>query len=85
MKKRQYPDISDILARKAAGRRGRAALSFAEKLDIVDALGERVRPIVEARKAREEIRRQGALLAQHPENDEIDAWIEQMYDSSRWK
>jgi hypothetical protein len=33
----KYPDISDILARKAAGRRQRAALSFAEKLDIFDA------------------------------------------------
>jgi len=81
----QYPDISDILAQKALGRRKRAALSFAEKLDIVDALRERVRPIVEARKAREEIRRQGTLLAQHPENDEIDAWIEQMHDSSDWR
>jgi hypothetical protein len=53
----QYPDISDILARKAAGRRQRAALSFAEKLDILDALKERVRPIIEAR----EFRRQQKL------------------------
>jgi hypothetical protein len=85
MRKREYPDISDILARKEAGRRQRAALSFSEKLDIVDALRERVRPIIEARKAREEIRRQGALLAQHPENAEIDAWIEQMHDGSEWR
>lgn len=48
----EYPDISDILARKAAWRRQRAALSFAEKLDILDALRERIAPIVEARKAR---------------------------------
>jgi hypothetical protein len=48
----QYPDISDILARKAAGRRRRAALSFAEKLDILDALRERIAPIVHARKLR---------------------------------
>ena len=32
-----------------------------------------------------DLRRQGRLLALHPENDEIDAWIEQMYDSSGWK
>jgi Antitoxin MazE-like len=31
------------------------------------------------------IRRQDALLAQHPENDAIDAWIEAVYDSNEWK
>jgi hypothetical protein len=55
----QYPDISDILARKAAGRRQRAALSFAEKLDILDALRERVRPILQAREFRKRQRRAG--------------------------
>jgi hypothetical protein len=49
---KEYPDISDILALKLAGRRQRAALSFSEKLDIVDALRERVQPIVTAREAR---------------------------------
>jgi len=48
----QYPDISDILAQKASGRRHRAALSFAEKLDILDALKQRIAPLVEARKIR---------------------------------
>jgi hypothetical protein len=48
----EYPDISDIIARKAAGRRQHAALSFAEKLDILDALRERVRPIAQAREFR---------------------------------
>jgi hypothetical protein len=48
----QYPDISDILARKASGRRQRAALSFAEKLDILDSLKERIEPLVQARKIR---------------------------------
>jgi hypothetical protein len=51
---RQYPDISDILARKARGRKERAALTFAEKLDALDALKERVAPIVQARKVREQ-------------------------------
>jgi hypothetical protein len=45
-------DISDILARKAKGRRDRAALGFAEKLDTLDALRARVEPIVLARRAR---------------------------------
>jgi len=31
------------------------------------------------------IGRQGALLAQHPRDDAIDAWIEAVYDSSEWK
>jgi hypothetical protein len=50
----RYPDISDILARKAEGRRQRAALSFAEKLAILDALRERIAPLVRARKLRRE-------------------------------
>ena len=44
--------MSDILARKSAGRRQRAALSFAEKLDILDALKARVEPIIQARELR---------------------------------
>ena len=48
----QYPDISDLLAQKASGRRQRGALSFAEKLVILDSLKARVEPIVQARKIR---------------------------------
>jgi hypothetical protein len=48
----KYLDISDVLARKASERRQRAALGFAEKLDIVDALRARVEPLVRARKSR---------------------------------
>ncbi len=47
-----HPDISDLLARKANGRRQRAAISFAEKLDALDELRDRVAPIVRAREAR---------------------------------
>ena len=54
----QYPDISDILARKASWRRQLAALSFAEKLVILDSLEERVQPIIHARKVRRERRTQ---------------------------
>ena len=46
---KRYPDRSDVMARKEAGRRQRAALTFAEKLDLLDALRERVQPIVQAR------------------------------------
>ena len=54
----QYSDISDILAQKASGRRQRAALSFIEKLAALDALKERVEPIVRARKLRQAQRSQ---------------------------
>jgi hypothetical protein len=56
----QYPDISEILARKASGRRLRGALSFVEKLAILDALKERIEPLVQARKARKERQVQAA-------------------------
>lgn len=46
-----YPDISDILARKAAGRRDLAKLDFWEKVRRMEALRERVRPLKEAREA----------------------------------
>ena len=49
-----YPDMSGILARKAEGRRQRAGLSFAQKLDLLDALRERVAPIVRAREMRKQ-------------------------------
>ena len=54
----QYPDISSILALKAEGRRERAALSFSEKLDALDALSARVEPIVQAREARKKLSRE---------------------------
>ncbi|MDZ4760298.1 MAG: hypothetical protein SGJ21_04435 [Alphaproteobacteria bacterium] len=38
MSQRSYPDISDILARKAEGRREQARASFAEKLAVLDRL-----------------------------------------------
>ena len=31
------------------------------------------------------IRREAKLMAQHPENDAIDAWNEAAYDWSAWK
>ena len=32
----------------------------------------------------EELRREGALMAQHPENDIIDDWLETMVDYDDW-
>jgi hypothetical protein len=49
---RIYPDISDILARKAEGRRELAKLSFGQKVDILEAMRARVEPFRKAREAR---------------------------------
>ncbi len=49
-----YPDISDILERKAAGRVDLHARSFAEKLDALDALRDRAGPLRAAKAARSE-------------------------------
>ena len=36
-------------------------------------------------RVRADLRRQGRLLAKHPENAEIDAWIEAVSDFSEWR
>jgi Antitoxin MazE-like len=36
-------------------------------------------------RVRGDLRWQGRLLARHPENAEIDAWIEAAYDWSDWR
>ncbi len=36
-------------------------------------------------RVRADLRRQGNLLARHPENAAIDAWIEQIYDWTEWR
>jgi hypothetical protein len=61
-KPRSYPDNSDIHARKVQGRRQRAAVSFAEKLDALDDLRARVEPIVRAREARRSQRAASKLI-----------------------
>jgi hypothetical protein len=48
----RYPDISDILIRKAEGRKGLAALSFGQKLEKLEEMRARVEPIRRARDAR---------------------------------
>lgn len=66
----EYPDISDIYARKIAGRRAMAALSFEEKLDILDRMREAAAPIIASRQReapqgrlqRRPVRQQGKRL-----------------------
>lgn len=58
-----YPDIGDILARKARGRLERARLSFGEKLDVLDKLRSNVAPIVRARQARVKVQRENSRKA----------------------
>ncbi len=47
-----YPDVSDILARKAEARKEIASPSFAEKIAIIEAMRERVAPFKRAREQR---------------------------------
>ncbi len=42
-------DISDILARKAEGRRQSAKLTWGQKIELMEALRERLKPFKEAR------------------------------------
>jgi hypothetical protein len=52
-----FPDISDILARKAEGRRKNARLTLGEKIAMMEALRERVEPMKRAREARQATRK----------------------------
>ncbi len=49
---RIYPDISDILARKAEGRKNLAQRSFAEKIVWLEKFREEMKPFKDAREAR---------------------------------
>jgi hypothetical protein len=51
-KSKNYPDISDILERNAMGRVDLHARSFAEKLDALDAMRDRARPLRAPKAAR---------------------------------
>jgi len=58
--KRQYPDVSDILARKAEGRREAAQRSFGEKIAWVEQMRKRLAPLKRAREERLAARRDPA-------------------------
>ena len=45
-----YPDISDILARKAEGRKRAAAMSFTEKIEWLEKARAELAPFAELRK-----------------------------------
>lgn len=47
-----YPDVSDILKRKAEGRRDIARRSFGEKIAMVEEMRERLAPLKQAREER---------------------------------
>lgn len=49
---RIYPDISDILVRKAEGRKNLAKRSFAEKIAWLEKFREEMKPFKDAREAR---------------------------------
>lgn len=49
---RKYPDVSDILARKAEGRQDAAKRSFGEKIAWVEQMRERLAPLKHAREER---------------------------------
>jgi hypothetical protein len=48
-----FPDISDILARKAEGRRKIARRTLGEKIAMMEALRERLEPFKRLREARQ--------------------------------
>jgi hypothetical protein len=50
---RRYPDLKDLFAKKAGGRAERAKATIVEKLDALDQLRARTKPIVSAKRARE--------------------------------
>jgi hypothetical protein len=59
-RKPNYPDVSDILARKAEGRRDAAKRSFGEKIAWVEQMRERLAPLKHAREERQAAQRKGS-------------------------
>jgi hypothetical protein len=51
-----YPDISDILQRKAEGHKEGAARSFGEKIAMLESMRERLAPLKRAREQRAALR-----------------------------
>jgi hypothetical protein len=54
--KKNYPDISDLLALKAEGRREIARRSFGEKIAMIEVMRERLAPLKRIRDKRREAR-----------------------------
>jgi len=49
---KKYPDISDLIARKAMGRIEIKRLTFGQKIELMEALRERLAPFKALREAR---------------------------------
>jgi hypothetical protein len=47
--RKSYPDVSDILARKAQARREIARRPYSDKFDMVERMRERIAPLKRAR------------------------------------
>jgi hypothetical protein len=47
--RKSYPNVSDILARKAQARREIARRPYSEKIDMVERMRERIAPLKRAR------------------------------------
>jgi hypothetical protein len=75
------------ISMKRRAKRARTSGSILRERLRKQGLALRVRSVPNLRdpKVRAEIRREAAILARHPENDAIDAWIEAVYDWSEWK
>jgi hypothetical protein len=65
---RVYPDISDILQRKAEGRREIAARTLGDKIAMVEAMRERMEPLKRLREARERERAERASIGKKSES-----------------
>jgi len=52
--RKSYPNVSDILARKAQARREIARRPYSEKIDMVERMRERIAPLKRTREARRE-------------------------------
>jgi hypothetical protein len=63
---KEFPDLSDLLARKAARRRANARRSFGEKIEMMEALRERLAPFKRAREERRAARKAQAGSATSP-------------------
>jgi hypothetical protein len=58
---KKYPDISDLIARKAMGRIEIKRLTFGQKIELMEALRERLAPFKALREARRRQARAGVL------------------------
>jgi hypothetical protein len=57
-----YPDVSDILARKAEGRAASRSRSFVEKITMMEALRDRLAPMKQLREHREQAAPRGKAV-----------------------